>query len=192
MTWVIPSWRVGGKRGQRGTTIQLPKHLRKTVKANTLAALPPHRLRRALPAHRLLAPGTHHLAIVLAGECLAGLLQRLAGGGKAHAGVLDQPTTAVDLDTADRRGSHTIWPSQEEVPACQGCGTPLWPTAEPPRVGLLDCGTISHGLPAGWVSRAARGPEAGVAAGPLVSRSAPAPWHKVCSFMLMRGGGRGR
>src|SRR5262245_19325508 len=192
MTWVIPSCRVGGKRGQRGTTIQLPKHLRKTVKANTLAALPPHRLRRALPAHRLLAPGTHHLAIVLAGECLAGLLQRLAGGGKAHAGVLDQPTTAVDLDTADRRGSHTIRPSQEDGPSYKGCGIPLFPTAEPPRVDILDFGIISHVLPAGGVSRTACGPEAGVASGHLVSRSAPAPWHKICSFMIMRGGGHGR
>jgi hypothetical protein len=36
---------------------------------------------------------------------------------------------------------------------------------------------------------AAFGSEAGVASDPLVSRSVPAPWHKICSFIIMRVAG---
>jgi len=74
-----------GQRGQRGPRCELWKHGGKTVEANTVADLSPGGLLAALPADGLLAPGAHSLEIVLTGECLMGLLQRLAGCGKEPA-----------------------------------------------------------------------------------------------------------
>src|SRR5229473_914552 len=62
-----------GNLGQVVARAQLPKHARKTGKANTMTDLPPHRLRRALPTHRLLAPGAHNPDITLASDGLARL-----------------------------------------------------------------------------------------------------------------------
>jgi len=61
MAWLIPSRSLGGQRGRSVARIQLPKHVRKTGKANTMADLPSCPPRGALPAHGLLAPGAHNL-----------------------------------------------------------------------------------------------------------------------------------
>src|SRR5262247_4942767 len=102
MAWVIPSRRVGGKRRRRGARLQFPKHVRKTVKANTMAALPPHRLLRAVPAHRLLAPGTHNPDIALTRDGLARVREPDVSRGHERTGVADQLATALDLAMAHR------------------------------------------------------------------------------------------
>jgi len=99
---VIPSRRLGGKRGRSDTRIQLPKHLRKTVKANTMADLPSRRPSRALKAHGLLAPSADNPDIALAGEGLARVREPHVSQGDARTGVADQLATALDLDTANR------------------------------------------------------------------------------------------
>src|SRR6267143_7146999 len=64
---------LGGPLGQGVDRAQLPKHAHKTGKANTMADLFPHRLHRALPPHRLLAPGAHNPDRTLARDGLARL-----------------------------------------------------------------------------------------------------------------------
>jgi len=92
----------GWQEGAAGARLQFPKHVRKTVKANTLADLPPHCLLRALPAHRLLAPGTHNPDIALACDGLARVREPHVSRGDARTGIADQLATALDLDTANR------------------------------------------------------------------------------------------
>jgi len=82
--------------------IQLPKHLRKTVKANTMAALPSCRHSRALKAHGRLAPGADNPEIALAGEGQARLREQHVRRGDERPGVANQLATVLDLDTVNR------------------------------------------------------------------------------------------
>ena len=94
---------------------QLPKHVRKTGQANTMADRPPRGLLGALPAHGPLTPGAHKLAIPLAGHGPTRLMDQLLGRGDEHAGVMDQEVTALGLNASARKrswGVHAVIPSE--------------------------------------------------------------------------------
>src|SRR5262249_7539327 len=95
-------------------------------------ALPSHHLLRALPAYRLLAPGTHNPDIALTRDGLARVRELHASRGDKRAGVADQLATALDLDTVNRErweGRHAVRSSCERLLA--SCRTPTG--AVPPR-----------------------------------------------------------
>src|SRR5215475_7372240 len=111
MAWVIPSRRLRGHRGWRSARLQLPKHVRKTGKANTMADLPPDRPGSALKADGLLAPGAHNPEIALAGEGLVRSRDQHVRRGDERPRVVHQLATAVDFHTTDREhgwGWHTV------------------------------------------------------------------------------------
>ena len=85
-------------RARRG---QLPKHIGKTVEANTMADRPQCRLLSAPPADGLLAPGTHNPDIPLASAGLARQADHLPSRGHEHLGVVEQLATAPERVAAD-------------------------------------------------------------------------------------------
>ena len=100
-----------GERGRDGARGELRKNAHKTVEANTMTTLPPRVGRKAFPADGLLAPGAHDLAIPLAGEHVACVMQDHLGLGEEGAGGANQVATAcVRAITvhACRWGCHTL------------------------------------------------------------------------------------
>src|SRR5262249_41000852 len=91
----VALWPLRRTPGTRRVSVQLPKHMRKTVIAHTMADLPPGGVLGTLPAESTLAPGAHDPEIPLAGQRLVGVPQHLLGDDKVDVGVVDQLATTI-------------------------------------------------------------------------------------------------
>ena len=87
------------------------------MQSERMAALPPRVGRTALPADGSLTPGAHNLAISLAGEHIARVIQDRLDLGEEDAKVADQLTTAVVRAMTSckcRWECHTISPPEKD------------------------------------------------------------------------------